>query len=832
MEIYKDESYAWEEHEITDGFMDYKNPLVSNLLRGYPGGEKIRLGVLFFDKSGIPFFVRHLLDVTVPPGDDFKTPERNSTGNHYLKHYWKITVSGEQYYYNQHNAQIISLVISGLDISDVKDKIGGFMIVRCPIIHTNISDVFLTPVASISSSVLRLFSETFTRQSVWRKPNLYSILSPERLFNLKGFSIQTGDKLKNKFYLKPLNRTASNPYGLGFEITQGAFFGYVGKFYESANNEAPSSANGQIDAINEILFETKFELGEDDIAVNPLNENELLKKESRTHTSNERSGKISNNSIIVTKNQETGTSNYIGNANTAENLAYAMLCGITRPNDNPYGGLGDASLANSIYLSIGHFQEINDEVLADIEKDGKWIFDEIQIFGGDTFVNLFAVQRLYYDEDVGSQFNHTVIFPCESIINIAMRGDNHSAKNLPYMTSTPSGLRYKTGSHKWEDFNYNDGYSSDDIKDFYLPIPYNFRNESFRATRIRYSPQKSYGELRDNFRRFNALDFIDLDLVFGEISNVREKASRLIYWQEHAIGYIPINERALTTNQFGQPVQLGTGGIFERHDEIIDKMGNSNQLGLVESDQGFHWFDSIRRIFISMDNSMKLSEDSVIKGYDKFFNSLQMVGKDNPVFKEGIIGGYDYKNKIVYVTFWIDRDAGTYMTIGFALKINAFAGSFKFPAVHFIGHQGNKTNLIGIRDSAWQEAHLHTDLKDFGEYYGVEQEASFEMVFPAENVDPAIFDNLEITAGENLCRVISYDSLDKQTQDIIMDYFAGRNLINRDWSYRNNKWYGNIPLHNRMRLINDYLKIKFIFDSGFTYDQFITMVKLKARKAI
>ena len=829
MEVYKDETYAWEEHEMTDSFMDYKNPQIANLLCGYPSDTVIRLGVLFFDKTGRPFFVRHIVDITLGEINkrDFKTPKRTAGATDILKHYDQEATGGG-YIYNQSNAQIFSLVISKLDISDVKDKIGGFMIVRSPIVHTKVAHGIVGPVA-VDSNFLKIYGETYFRNGGTRKQRVYAFYSPESLFELKGFSINPGDFLKIENYLKPFNRNND----LGFQ-TWGGLHHYFSKFYENNDSEASVSNNGKIGASNEILFETKYQMGENDISVNPLVPNELLKDDIRDHIATGKDAKISNCSILVTKNEEQAIANYIGNETYGATTAYAVLCSVKRENDNPYGGLGDASLANSIYISTGHFQEINDQVLADIEKDGTWIFDEIQIFGGDTFINLFDFQRLYFDDDdAATQLSHAVIFPIESRINIAMRSGNTAARNLAYsVTHAPNGLRYKSDAHKWEDFNYNDGYSSDSINDFYLPIPYNFRNESFRSTRIRFSPLKSPGELRDNFRRFNALDLIDLDLVFGEISNIREKSSRLIYWQEHAIGYIPINERALTTNQFGQPVQLGVGGIFERHDEIIDKLGNSNQMGLVESDLGFHWFDSIRRLFISMDNSMKIQEDSVIKGYDKFFNTLDMYGKDNPVFGNGIIGGYDYKNKIVYVTFWIDRSAGTYATIGYAIKINAFTGSFNFPASHWIGHLGNKTNLIGIKDATSQEAHHHTNSQEFGEYYGEEKEAYFDMIFPAENIDPAIFDNLEITGSENLCRIISYDSLDKQTQDIVMDYLSGRKIINRNWKYRNNKWYGNIPSHNRQRLINDYLKIRFIFDSGFTFDQYITMVKLKSRKAL
>jgi hypothetical protein len=73
----------------------------------------------------------------------------------------------------------------------------------------------------------------------------------------------------------------------------------------------------------------------------------------------------------------------------------------------------------------------------------------------------------------------------------------------------------------------------------------------------------------------------------------------LIYWQPNEVGYIPIYERALTQNALGQPVQLGVGGLFERYDQLIDHIGNCNQFGLVESINGYHWYDARRKVFLS-----------------------------------------------------------------------------------------------------------------------------------------------------------------------------------------------------------------------------------------
>lgn len=831
MEIYKDNDYAWEEHEMTEHFMDYKNPQVANLLRGYPGGEKIRLGVLFFDKTGRPFFVRHLIDTV--SNDDYTTPKRNEAGNHLLKHYDQYSPGGgvNGYAYKQNNGNIISLKVSGLDITDIKDKIGGFAIVRTAIVHRIIGNCLLWPTTIDGSNNVRM--HTFgTRAAAGdtgsRRLNAYGGICPERLFDLKNFEIQPGDKLENSIYLKPFWRS-STVLPLGhIEIVNGNYLAKYQKIYEQANSEAPLHDNGKLNESHEILFETKFELGENDKVFDPRTPLQVIKSKSIS-AGPIKNGFISNHSFFVTKETETATELKGKLIDLQENMVL-LLCNVKRDNDNPYGGIGDASIANSIYMTLGHYQEINETVLSDIENAGKWIFDEIQVFGGDTFVNLMSIQRLLMDDNDIGTVNHSIVFPVESIINISMRTGNHVAKDFSYdPTNASLGIRYKTDSHKWEEFNYNDGYSSDDIKDFYLPIPYNWSDESYRSARMRYSLEKSYGESRDTFRVFLPNNLIDIEINNGEITNTREKFGKLIYWQRNTVGYIPINERALTTTPFGEPVQLGVGGVFERFDDVIDKIGNSNQFGLIESDIGFHWFDAVRKIFITLTNSLQLSEDSVVNGLDNFFSAMpDMSQHDNPMFGYGLIGGYDPKNKNVYMSFFFPD--GTKKTVGVNLKLNVFTGFYNFPARLFMIMQNN---LIGIADVGLkQQAFLHTGKTEFGSYYGETHSAYFELIFVPEKAEPHIFDNLEITANENLCSKMLFDSFDKSVQDVIMDYTTGREIFSKDWNYRNNKWYGNVPFYERQRLVNDYLKIRFIFDSGFTFEQYITMVKLIYRKAL
>ena len=103
-------------------------------------------------------------------------------------------------------------------------------------------------------------------------------------------------------------------------------------------------------------------------------------------------------------------------------------------------------------------------------------------------------------------------------------------------------------------------------------------------------------------------------------------------------------------------------------------------------------------------------------------------------------------------------------------------------------------------------------------------------MFVPDGIEPVVWDNIEVTGNENICSKIMFNSYDKEVFDEIIRYVPDKSVVNKNWGYRNNKWYGNVPFSGRTRLINDYMKIRFIFDSGFTYEQFITIVKMIYRQ--
>ena len=353
-----------------------------------------------------------------------------------------------------------------------------------------------------------------------------------------------------------------------------------------------------------------------------------------------------------------------------------------------------------------------------------------------------------------------------------------------------------------EDLNYNDGYSSFEIQNYYLPLPLNFINQNNFDTRLRYSPQKTYGEYEDSFRKFNSIDRLDLATEYGMVNNIKAKFNRLIYWQEDAIGYIPINERALTTNEFGDPVQLGIGDIFDRFDEIVDALGNSNQFGVIESPVGFHWYDSKRKMFITLTQSMKLSQDSILKGLDSYFTNdipFNMFEYDNPMNTFGVYGAYDAKHKAIYNTFRLPGE--TYDTIIINIKSNKFIGFVDFQARQYFS---NKTELFSIGDS---RSRIYRHNINYPGYYHVNYFPQyFTIIIKDDSNDPLVFDRFEFIGTEETFHKFICENSD---QSVTMEKLYNRNLV-----FRNRRYYGTFPkTFLRERLTDGYLKLTFYYDA-------------------
>lgn len=810
--------YELETRNIYDEYYNYKNTYFCNKLKGYPAGEKVRFGVLFFDKTGRPFFVRHLNNtlttvegITIGPGDT-RFPER------YEDNLYPICRTSNRistpYEYDKYTYGLINYFsISGLDITSIRDKISGFSIVRCPIERQNLAYGALGFMYADGNNLYANYSFRRYTNEGSKERGKYVFYTPEDMFGLSEFSIQPGDKLVNRYYMTPFdpdNQEETGLQGYGVRMTADTLgINLYQKFYEFYNDS--ETGNGARGAEHDILFYTKYRQGDgDEIVVDPRNPSKVLRYANAISVNSlMRTSHITNLGVAVLDIDDTPP-----NVKGVMSLPYddprMLICSLKRPKTTVYGGLSDSALASSTYISTGHYQEINDDVLSDIENNGSYIFNEIEIFGGDTFVCIWDFLRLQSNSDLVTadrRYSHTILTPIESRINLELRDGMHVGKDRIALTQTGAGLHWETGFNRWEEFNYNDGYSTDNPQRHYLPVPLNFVHQSVFDTDIRYSDPKEYGEYEDSFRIFKPLNKYQLDKKFGAITNIKHKFNNLIYWQKECVGYIPIGERALMSNDLGKVIQLGVSGIFERNDQLVEYVGNSNQFGLVESNMGFHWYDSIKKLFVSITNSLQITHESIIGGLDNFFiNNVpgELMDIDfPPINYYGISGGFDPKEKMVYIT--ISRLNKIDETIGFSIKDNKFTGFYDFNASYYF----NINNSLYAYSRTNDHNIYHFGSGQIGNYFIGNFPRYFTIIVKDDSNIAKIFDTFEII-GNN--KFFSYIEYALENGDDITEYFSGPNAryINHKLKYRNKRWVGNFPRILRERMVGGYLKITFV----------------------
>lgn len=723
-------------NELRTISFDYKDPLISSTHRGYWSHEVYRFGVLFYDKKGNPFYVRHIGDYQMPL---IATKGGLMRSDNFLgENFWSV------------NPSLIN--IDKLQISqELADKISGFSIVRAPrdvrivaqgLAYQNCETAGATTGVSPADCVLNNGFPIANKFYTWISPDNLLINFPE-----KQTIVGSPDKMEEACWVSGVQWGTD---GSGQPVTyrsSGAaapdWYDVYAKFF-TPNTDPSSVGVLRIQTIDDFI-----DLDEGDVVTNVFGisgtdylqigttlrcaTNNFTNTNCVTPASNINTMFLAGGRFFVGGkksvvymgdmkhygNYPSGATNYT----QASTIQQKMIMNYVKELANPYGGTGDEALAATLYISTGHFQPINATVLADTEtapNSGLYEFNGIQVGGGDCFTTLvdhgYALQDTTFPSGTCSIGFY---FPCESNSNYTLRrGKKISNKGM----SAGGGISYNPAV--FEDYSYNAGYSSEGAQFTYPALPVDFFGTSRFPARARFAGQKIIGEIIDSFRTFLVNDYIDVNVQSGEINNVRAKGDYIYYWQNHAVGSMPILERQVVSGTSGAATTLGTGGVLQRFDIISPKYGNQHQHGLTETIDGWIWFDMRNKDVCVMSLGGSVAEITVPLGLKSYFNEVFLerltalysdtylnsqtydISSDRPLMGTGIVGVYDPKNKMSYLTFKFRSyknegadvvDPLSYQiiskdfTIGFSHVVNKFVGFFdKIPA---IWHNHNQSVL-------------------------------------------------------------------------------------------------------------------------------------------
>jgi hypothetical protein len=339
------------------------------------------------------------------------------------------------------------------------------------------------------------------------------------------------------------------------------------------------------------------------------------------------------------------------------------ICNYVRPNANPYGGLSLSALETTIFFGTGHFQPIGNSSFAQASGD---IYDGIEVWGGDCYLDYFGFQRTYNRMEGGDpttqpfDYGLGTVFPWESKLNHALRQaasqDNPMFTDVGtrtydeydglFATPWPNGLfHFDNDNELLEEFNFNDVLLKEELLQFYTPKPINFKDNSRFPVRWRYTPNKVYGDPTDTWRTFQVNDFHDLNGEYGEITSSLYIFNQIYSWQLSAFGRLRASDRALLESPNAGTLTTGIGDKLDGIDYISTIEGNQHQWSLFSSGKAAYWINvdmhSIMRFAqdgqTSLDNSYSLVDFS-----EETFGMFQDV--DNPAWMGGIVGRFDHHN--------------------------------------------------------------------------------------------------------------------------------------------------------------------------------------------
>lgn len=263
-----------------------------------------------------------------------------------------------------------------------------------------------------------------------------------------------------------------------------------------------------------------------------------------------------------------------------------LLCEITHPAIH-YSGKDMSSKQYDTYYGFGDYKAYSSD---DVNK--------ISVFTGDMYTQIYEIEGMYkaydFNDDKSSlQSMQTIHYiPMESTINqyfdYGMNYRNTNNANLQAEAGEIKGVTSQDRPVHQYNLIYSDNGTSNDI---YSPQSATHLQNTY-TQRICYSQLKTNGELLNNWNIFKPIDYIDVNPIYGELTDLFTTQDTLYFWQTKAFGKLSVNERSLVKDENSNLIQLGQGTVLQRSDYLSTKFGmRAQDMCKVNVDNDIYWFD-------------------------------------------------------------------------------------------------------------------------------------------------------------------------------------------------------------------------------------------------
>lgn len=348
-------------------------------------------------------------------------------------------------------------------------------------------------------------------------------------------------------------------------------------------------------------------------------------------------------------------------------LLGTFLCNF-RQQITPYGGQSFVNRLTNVYFGNGDYFKASD--------------DWNDVYNGDCNIEIFEYTSMHKIYGVYTNKSDAELkFPSTHMITYSIPTESNIWTKFEYgwQFSINAADNYASFIQE-EPAQITEAYTQDDPQFVYNTV-YNTQNtsrphaiyddlnkEDYNKTidtRVYYSDLKTNDEIIDSWCKFRSSNFIDVDQQYGPITDIYKFKNNLLFWQQKAFGILSVNERSITTDNSGNDVILGDGGVLSRYDYLSNTYGMcKQQFCVASSNGGAYWCDTHNNVICMFngENVVELSKQGKVQ-------SLMNAKADG---SSGVF--YDNKNNELVFNVFKDKQQ-----IAFNEAIGKFTSVYTMP---------------------------------------------------------------------------------------------------------------------------------------------------------
>lgn len=368
-----------------------------------------------------------------------------------------------------------------------------------------------------------------------------------------------------------------------------------------------------------------------------------------------------------------------------------------------YGGWTRSARYGNEYILANHFvpysstiktQAVNQPVI------------ENAVFGGDTYVNYFDLQKSNVNFEGGSGFGTPdlfnsgpnqqfqnqkaysvgLFFPCETRFNTEL----NTVKIHASTKTTDASITYSAN------YIYNPAYSQQNTTNIFLSKAYLQTNVKEEPHTIYASDPKLDNDQNDAWRKLLINNALSVNGNYGEINRVIQFKDKLYFYQNDAVGIAAIDERVLADEQSlgtSTQTQLGTGTVLQRYDYLSTETGSKHSFAVAASGSAIYHYDAFINKFFKLtydDKGLGMIPLTDIEGLSGFFRNTFFNSKlksiDKILYKKtltpgtgriGITSEFNSEYNSVYFTFFDESDEDYTKNIKYTISFNEMLDAFE-----------------------------------------------------------------------------------------------------------------------------------------------------------